>query len=160
MWQDDGDFLYNQHMEVSMAQLTGRNRPINVELLWVTLNHIKRNPDTWDQESWRCGSSACFAGHAALQAGGRWLDKDDMFSPWVVVDNDKIEFPDELLRLNTLTMEKGVDAPIFAAEVLGLNQAEARNLFHFRNALADLERIVLDLTEKAMLERAAARLVD
>jgi hypothetical protein len=41
----------------------------NIELLDLTLWHIENNPETWNQGEWRCGTSYCFAGHAALLSG-------------------------------------------------------------------------------------------
>jgi len=42
----------------------------NIELLNRTLNHIKTNPETWNQGLW-CGTSQCFAGWAVTLAGMR-----------------------------------------------------------------------------------------
>jgi len=41
----------------------------NIEMLDRVLNHIKTNPETWNQESWRCGTTFCFAGHTAVLGG-------------------------------------------------------------------------------------------
>lgn len=40
----------------------------NVTLLKQTLEHIKANPETWEQGLW-CGTSQCFAGWAVTLAG-------------------------------------------------------------------------------------------
>ncbi len=64
---------------------------INIPLLVETLSHIEYFPETWEQSDWRalvydyqtssynlqnktrCGANMCFAGHAAMVAGGKWL---------------------------------------------------------------------------------------
>ncbi len=47
----------------------------NIELLNKVLKHIEDNPGTWDQRVWRCGTSYCFAGHAAVLSG--WKPKGE-----------------------------------------------------------------------------------
>lgn len=44
---------------------------INVPLLKKTLKFIVENPKSWNQASWQsqCGTTCCFAGHAALLDG-------------------------------------------------------------------------------------------
>lgn len=42
----------------------------NVALLKRTLEHIKDNPETWDQSNW-CGTAQCFAGWAVTFAGAK-----------------------------------------------------------------------------------------
>lgn len=41
----------------------------NIELLDKVLKHIEDHPETWNQKDWRCGTSYCFAGHAAVLSG-------------------------------------------------------------------------------------------
>lgn len=33
------------------------------------LNRIKSNPECWNQKTWHCGTSHCFAGHAQIDSG-------------------------------------------------------------------------------------------
>lgn len=33
------------------------------------LDHIKKHPETWNQESWHCGSSHCLFGWAQIMSG-------------------------------------------------------------------------------------------
>lgn len=42
----------------------------NAELAYAVLDHIDANPRSWDQNTWWCGTAACFGGHAILLAGG------------------------------------------------------------------------------------------
>jgi hypothetical protein len=41
----------------------------NIENIKKVLEVIENNPETWDQSSWHCGTSHCFAGHAQILAG-------------------------------------------------------------------------------------------
>lgn len=41
----------------------------NIEMLDKVLGHIKANPGSWKQSEWRCGTSYCFAGPAAILSG-------------------------------------------------------------------------------------------
>lgn len=95
----------------------------NVALLTATLEYIKAHPEEWDQKTWRCGTTACFAGHAVKQAGARWVNQHE-----VITSDGRKEFIDE-----------------YASEILGLNRTESYYLFDACNTLEDLERIVAAL---------------
>lgn len=41
----------------------------NAELAYRVLDHIDGHPEEWDQVTWFCGTSACFAGHSLLLSG-------------------------------------------------------------------------------------------
>jgi hypothetical protein len=87
----------------------------NVLLLTRTLRHIEENPAEWRQDTWICGTTACFAGRACLIA-----QQDGMAE--VVVEGDAAPFvvlPDE-----TTSVEEA------ARKLLGLTRVEADNLFH------------------------------
>ncbi len=47
----------------------------NWPLLIKTALHIKHDPESWDQSAWanRCGTAFCFAGHAIILAGHRFV---------------------------------------------------------------------------------------
>lgn len=84
---------------------------INIPVLLQTLGYIEENPHTWNQSAWRalpldaenkatiqestrCGANLCFAGHAAMLTGAKWvLPKKDL----VQVLKDK---PDEVHKHN------------------------------------------------------------
>lgn len=52
----------------------------NIELLDKVLDHIEKNPESWNQSAWRCGTTYCFAGHAALLSGWQPVQADrDMY---------------------------------------------------------------------------------
>jgi hypothetical protein len=41
----------------------------NAELAYKILDHIDAHPESWDQGSWDCGTTACFAGWALRLSG-------------------------------------------------------------------------------------------
>lgn len=107
--------------------------PVNVPLLRKTLEHIEAHPGEWDQENYRCGSAACFAGHAALLAGGEWDRPNEPLDDYLAPSSDRpFETADER-----------------AVSVLGLEQWQADRLFDGGNSLDDLRRIVAELSEDA-----------
>ena len=42
---------------------------MNYERLAKIVKHIKKHPETWDQQNWHCGTTHCVAGHAQINAG-------------------------------------------------------------------------------------------
>jgi hypothetical protein len=98
---------------------------VNVELLEKTLDHITKNPDEWNQAHWRCETGMCFAGHAAMLAGAKWLhpqfDPDDAASAVVVAPNGERYL-----------------AGTYATAALGLGPQQCLHLFNSDNTLADL----------------------
>lgn len=107
---------------------------VNVDLLRRTLAHIEQHPEEWDQGTWRCGTAACFAGHAAILAGGRW--STDSLLPYATAN---VVSPDGSVRF----------VAEFAEEQLGLTDGQWGQLFHFENTLDDLRRIVGELCDGA-----------
>jgi hypothetical protein len=105
--------------------------PVNVELLKRTLEFIEANPKEWDQKTW-CGTSCCFAGHAAILAGSRRVEKarEPGALSWAHVRR-----PDGKLGLVWEVAERE----------LGLDEWQASELFAADNTLADLRRIVGEL---------------
>lgn len=101
----------------------------NVELLEETLQFIKDNPDKHDQETF-CGTAQCFAGWAVALEG--W-SMSDLGGLWVEKDGEVRDVDD------------------LAQELLGINQAEADNLFSGGNNIADLELMVKDLVNGSPL---------
>lgn len=49
---------------------------INLDLLKKTYVHISKNPEEWNQGTWRCGTGMCFAGWAVTLAGRLWVTSD------------------------------------------------------------------------------------
>ena len=92
---------------------------INKELMLNTLAAIKANPQHWDQTSWHCGTTHCFAGFAELLS--RNLSLDTYIDGYEIND----------WEVNDYAIAK-----------LGLTDDQAVQLFDADNTLEDLERIV------------------
>jgi hypothetical protein len=82
----------------------------NTELAYKALDHIRENPEEWDQEYFFCGTTACYAGTVILIALGVSGEKD--YDRW--------------LENNPLRCETGH----FAARLLGWTPAEAEHVFY------------------------------
>lgn len=109
----------------------------NVALLNQTLAHIEAHPEEWKQASWHCGTTACFAGHAAILDGGEWEDAhSDML---LARDDDPREF---VYDGNPAV----IDIEDRARWILGLTNDQAAELFEGRNSLDDLREQVAKLT--------------
>lgn len=110
----------------------------NVPLLRQTLAYIEAHPEEWNQTTWRCGTSACFAGHAAILDGGAWADEE---SACVTARAD--DLPDDVfgaaIALRVLVEDR-------AQRILGLTDRQADYLFDAHNGLNDLRRQVAELT--------------
>lgn len=110
-------------------------RTPNAELAHRVLDHIKADPESWDQASWyrktHCGTVGCFAGWAVMLSG---LKIEGPVYPVVVAEGHPLD---------------DVYVPVAAAQLLGLaddaDDAEGLELFHEGNTLADLEEMVADL---------------
>lgn len=113
----------------------------NTELLNKVLEHIKANPEQWNQGRW----TKCFAGWTVRLGMPNVTESQvpaecDCCPAWpVLLDDAGAEIDDvastalELLALNEA-----------ALELLAAN--EAHDLFDERSSLDDLERIVQELT--------------
>ena len=114
---------------------TEKTTTVNVELLQKTLDAIKANPQHWNQQSWHCGTSHCFAGLAELIAND--LPVETSF--------------DEIERLK-ITRKLGMSTPIEAGRLLGISDEDGDVLFYGYNTLKQLERMVAHLIEYGSLE--------
>lgn len=110
----------------------------NVALLRQTLAYIEAHPEEWNQAHWHCGTAACFAGRAALLAGGNWVN--DKSSCVVVAPDDP---PSDVF------MVRGGEGHVLvedrAKRVLGLTEEQADRLFAGGNNLDDLRSRVAEL---------------
>lgn len=92
---------------------------------------IEADPESWDQSRWHCGTTCCFAGHLAVNAGYGWLSDrgTEMEGP----DGGRVRF-----------------APDVALEILGLDldddsaaswdrMGDMENLFEGANTLEDIK---------------------
>lgn len=119
---------------------------INVPLLKETLAYIEAHPEEWDQSKWRCGTGACFAGHAAILHGAKWrnLAPDDMR---IIAPGGEVRYVDSYAR----------EALGLKAEVYVDHDGDTEfgvELFDGHNTLDDLRRIVGELCAQAESEAA------
>jgi hypothetical protein len=112
--------------------MTSPTKP-NAALAYRVLDHIDAHPEQWQQESWisrpdgaGCGTAGCFAGWASMLSG----DKPHWWSG-----------PSE--RTDTVTVD-GCQHFLGerAAELLGIPDEDADDLFEPHNTRADLGRLV------------------
>lgn len=64
----------------------------NAELAYAVLDQIDAHPESWDQLTWDCGTTACFAGWAVRLSGGSSVDGVHVSSGPVELENLRIEF--------------------------------------------------------------------
>lgn len=110
----------------------------NVELLERTLEYVIAHPDEHDQNTWRsvlsCGTTMCFAGHAATLAGGSWVTIEDHWYGLIPEADDEYQWayhgvPYVLVRKR-------------AQRVLGLTDEQANALFLRADDLAKVKEVV------------------
>lgn len=116
----------------------------NVALLNQTLAYIEAHPQEWDQTTWHCGTTACFAGHAALLDGAEWAPANVPIGELVLARDDD---PD----LNVLVLDgtPSVFVDDRAQRILGLTEYQATELFSGCNSLDDLRTLVAEFTSEA-----------
>lgn len=123
---------------------------MNKELLQDTLNLIKARPETHNQSNWvianpasPCGTTMCFAGHAAVLAGAETPDpKKHVISDWYVGKDGQYVNYGEACGLG-YHETKGV--ALFAQNALGLSSEYADYLFHASISRERLEEAVEEL---------------
>jgi hypothetical protein len=109
----------------------------NAAELVAIYQHIKANPETWDQETFArkdaCGTAYCVAGWAVVRAGyvPDWQSDEDgeFWADYVLKDEDEVRS----IRRR-------------AAKILGLDHQRPIPLFRGDNTLDDIRRIILNLT--------------
>lgn len=112
---------------------------VNVPELERVLAYCRDNPDKHDQSNWICGTTACFAGHAALLNG--W--KPVLATVWdgTVWDGSTAYV--------TKDDQGNRSLPIVAAGILGLDDDQAHNLFITCQTFDALELAVKDIINEA-----------
>jgi hypothetical protein len=106
----------------------------NTELLLGTLDYLKEHPEMVDLDSWICGTTACYAGHVALQAGGSPVYCDDEAVTALVDTPDGRRLP----------------VSSYAAEILEISDDQADNLFN-AGSVDELEGIISDILHVPLL---------
>lgn len=123
--------------------------PVNSFLLDATLDYIEAHPEEWTQDQWRCGTSACFAGHATRLAGARWKAQQPNGGDFGDLGYFAVVTPDG----------ETTHVQWYAADVLGLSWHQRRLLFSGVNTLEDLKllvKLIKDDVDGAELEIALA----
>lgn len=104
----------------------------NAELAYRVLDHIEAHPEEWYQGRWyselSCGTTACFAGHAVLLAGGKIVQRIRPFYLAQIPGSDILN-----------------DIRDAARSVLGISEWGADCLFSASNDLEDLRDWVAHL---------------
>jgi hypothetical protein len=119
----------------------------NLDLLERTMAHIEAHPEQHDQGSWinACGTTFCFAGHAALLAGAsKPLSENGFGNGWFV---DTVTSTSRALSSYWDVDEDGVRE--FARRSLGLSEDEADVLFNGGRDINELRAIVNALKDNA-----------
>lgn len=130
----------------------------NWELLLNTFEKILDNPESWDQANWAttCGTAYCFAGHAALLAGGKQIRNLDLSEPgyggpgswteYVTLPEEKIAALDlgEIAQHSARTKHGLPTFPMsrVGREALGLTIDESDVLFRGSNTIEVLYGIL------------------
>jgi hypothetical protein len=117
---------------------------INVQLLRDTLAHIEAHPETWDQATYRCGSSMCFAGWAAELDGCVWATSGLEYSD----DNEFVKARESDPESETFA-NGTIHVHDRAQAALGLTGDQAEYLFGGGNEIGHLRHIVAELIGEA-----------
>lgn len=117
---------------------------LNVNLLQRTLDFIEEHPDKHDQEHWRCGTSACFAGWAVTLDGGVWVhDQSEYLLPRDDDPDADVKYLGHYADVKVVGDQgKGVHVADRAQRILGLLDSQVEDLFADDNDLEDLRELV------------------
>lgn len=135
-------------------------KPVNGELLALTMNHIEANPEQHNQRDWlrvgmTCGTAGCLAGWAVLLSGvpidpesaelarsfshnQRWAVRIDDGKP-VLIERSLMSWEEEC-RLEADGVLTGIGS--YAADLLGLSEYNASVLFCSSNTQGELRGMV------------------
>lgn len=123
---------------------------VNIDLLEATMQAIEANPDAHDQDDWyyhgECGTTYCFAGHAALLAGApqppdaennlSWRVPPELLGSRLVDDGIQLYVASALGRDGLLSVQD------FAFISLGINTAQRQYLFTSAETPQELRTLV------------------
>ena len=114
----------------------------DIDLFIKVFARIETDPKSWNQEKWRtntqCGTSMCFAGHAADISGGRWTNDFGWTQSHLYATFEEIE---QGIAIEEFVNER-IEHIIFVSErarrILGITEYEASYLFESTNSLSTL----------------------
>jgi hypothetical protein len=115
---------------------------MNTNLASDVMAYITAHPDQHDQEHYRCGTKACFAGWAAILNGRSWIDPAGNGAYVLATLADD---PDRLLMDSGRPVVHVADA---ARVDLEISAKQAAALFCGSNNLNDLARILSELQDE------------
>ena len=122
---------------------------LNKALLARTLAHIEANPETFNGQFWRSGTTMDFAGHAAIQAGAEWLstvDDDTSIRLPQCGDSQSVAvFRSSVVR-TPAPESRLMHVADFAAQALGIDDITEDALFD-DVSVADLAAMIHDLLD-------------
>lgn len=129
---------------------------LNRELLKKTMAIVKYKPEQHDQHDWvmldeesPCGTTMCFAGHAAVLAGAEIPDpKKHRIENWYVGPNGEYINADQRFGYDAVY---GLGVGEYAANALGLPSVEADYLFNPDREVEDIEVAVEELLEHGQI---------
>lgn len=134
---------------------------VNKDLLQKTMDLINAKPETHDQNQWvvtdthsPCGTTMCFAGHAAVLAGAEIPDpKKHSVSDWYVDKDGKYLNRNSYNNLKGRARDEATSVAFYARTALGLDYDQAEYLFGPDLSREDLEEAVQELIETGSLDR-------
>lgn len=110
----------------------------NLELLKATWEFIKKNPSKHQQSDFinntQCGTTMCFAGHAAVLSGAEF-PTDPQDSSWFLTPEGK------LTEKNEWGQRDGIYIEQYAMDVLGMSYDEAQFIFYHTSNSGFAEKI-------------------
>lgn len=152
---------------------------VDLELLDAALAAIDADPQSWNQDYWRCSTGMCLAAHAATVAGAKWIaapggglqvplpdDARQLLTAGVASEcvlDPGFHGPVSRVRLGTVLAEHGVvHVADWTRARLGLSDAQADALFDGDNTREQLQAMRDALADdpdadlEAVRRRAAA----
>lgn len=106
----------------------------NIDLATKVLDHIKSDPEHWDQRWYGvqddCGTTYCFAGWAVKLA-----DPQAQF---------RFDHDGSAVYVNPSNSNHSCRIVSYAADLLGLNYDDGDMLFYWANDLNELEKLIND----------------
>ncbi len=131
----------------------------NIQLLRQTMKHILANPQNHNQETWfspdygaedvnMCNTTMCFAGHAAVLAGGQTPNPKTFDGDWYLKLDGTLSNQNEYVTsLYEDTEQQVLRVSKWAQRKLGLNPYEYEYLFMFMGDAEDVADRVERLAE-------------
>lgn len=133
---------------------------VNLELLNDTLKVIKLNPELHGQSTWvskaehtTCGTTMCFAGHAAVLAGAEIPDpKKHTIDDWFVAKDENNSYLNmsQVYYANDAVPNQHVQD--FATKALGISSEERDYLFEADRTMDEIELAVQELNETGEIQ--------